>query len=102
MPQPDIPGLVVMGGASGAIPPDAIPGGVAMGGGVAIGAMEAVPEPESPADPSNAGYFEEYRFVRPVKYSGYRFVHPEFATEDTFPRDWRIVVDCVDHITGER
>ena len=107
--MPDISGEVVMGGAlpvggamsAGAIPPDAMPGVVSMGGAIQIeglpsGAVQIEAMPNMQAGPSSC-YFEEYRFVKPIKYSGYRFVMPEFATEDHFPKDWRIIVDCVDY-----
>ena len=56
------------------MPGGAIPGGVAMGGAVQIEgpgvvAVEAMPEPEGPS----SCYFEEYRFVKPIRYSGYQF-----------------------------
>jgi len=48
----------------GAVQIEGMPSGAMMGGAVEIGEM--------PEMPSGSDYVIEYRFVKPIKYSGYR------------------------------
>ena len=104
--MPGMPAGVAMGGA--AVQIEGMPGGVAMGGavqiegmpdGVAMGAVEMEAMPDMPSGPAS-DFFIEYRFVRPIKYSGYRMVFDE--PYEFHPKDWRVIVDCVNHQNGER
>ena len=65
-----------------------------MPAGVVMGAM---PEMQS----GDAGFFIEYRFVKPIKYSGHRMVTSHSSAECD-PRDWRVIVDCVNQENGDR
>jgi len=105
MPPGGLPGGVAM---AGAVQVEGMPGGMAMGavqiegmpGGMAMGAVEVEGMPGAPAVEGSA-FFIEYRFVKPVKYSGHRIVASHQGAECD-PSDWEVVVDQVDHETGER
>ena len=66
-----------------------------------MGAVEIEGAPEVPAV-AGSDFFIEYRFAKPVLYSGYRIRNSEHAPEACDPKDWKVLVDTVSPKTGSR
>ena len=99
--MPGMPGGMVVGGAMPGMPEGAMPGmpagAVAMGGmegmpagAVAVGGMPDMPQGE------DTPFSIEYRFERPIRYSGYRMEATESGMMENDPKDYQIYVDVMD------